>query len=237
MAARRPTLAETRFLSGTETFGPLSDDELREIQAIAEVVEYPAGSLIFERGAPGDAVYAIIRGRVDIRTIWADGREIKLNIQDAGHVIGEIGAIDGGERTAAAVAAADTRLLRIGRDNMLRFLDAKPGRWTRMASLLCQRIRWTSDRIEATVFLDIPRRLAHQIAVLADAYGNLTPAGIEIDTKLTQDELARMLGVTRESVNKGLRQLTDLKAIRYHRGVIVVLSLDVLREFRGPFDT
>lgn len=236
MAPRQPTIREIRFLSDTETFGPLSDDELNEIQRVAEVIEYPAGKTIFERGAPGDAVYAIMSGRVDILTMWTDGREIKLNIHDAGHVIGEIGALDGKERTASAVAAADTRIVRIRRPDLLRFLDAKPGRWTRMAALLCDRIRWTSDRIEATVFLDIPRRLAHQIAVLARAYGKQTPAGIEIDTNFTQDELAQMLGVTRESVNKGLRQLTDLKAIRYHRGRISVLSLDALRDFTGPID-
>ena len=231
-----PSAADLEAIASSELLGPLSVEELHELRSIISVVNYSSGTTIFDKGTPGDALFSIVYGRVEIQTTWADGREIKLNLLSAGDVFGEIAALDGLERTASAVAAETTRLVRIDREALIGFLGEKPERWLRMMTLLCKRIRWTSNRIDATVFLDILHRLAHQLIVLAESFGSPTAEGMVIGSRFTQDELARMLGVTRESVNKGLRQLADQKTIRYQRGHIVVRDLKSLKALAGELD-
>ncbi len=231
-----PSFVDLEAVTSSGLFGSLSPEEVVELRAISSTVNYAKGTTIFDRGAPGDALFAIIQGRVDIRTIWVDGREIKLNMLGPGEVFGEIAAMDGRERTASAVAAIDCRLVQIERDALIEFLGKTPERWLHMMHLLCRRIRWTSNRIEATVFLDITHRLAHQIVVLTQSLGRPTGEGLAISPGFTQDELARMLGVTRESVNKGLQRLANLKVIRYQRSHIVVLDIEGLRALAGDLD-
>ncbi len=225
MASRRATSAEVDALAASEFLGPLGRVELHELRTVAWVGDYPGNWTIFEKGDDGDALYGIVSGRIGIKSFSEEGREIFLNIQEAGEIFGEIAVLDGKERTASAVTLVPTRLLRVGRQDFLEFLQTRPLLCMRLMELLCQRLRWTSEIIESTIFLDIPRRLTKRLLVLGTSHGILTEHGTRIDIRLSQDELADMLGVTRESVNKGLRRLQQLGAIAYHDGHIVLTNL------------
>lgn len=225
MAAHRATSAEVELLSLRDILGPLDEDAVQELRAIAWVENYPSEKIIFEKGDLGGALYGIVEGRVGIKSFSEAGREIFLNIQEAGEIFGEIAVLDGKARTASAVTLAPSSLLRISRQEFLAFVESRPLVCMRLMGLLCERLRWTSALIETTIFLDIPRRLVNRLLVLAASYGTRTPDGTRIDIRLSQDELADMLGVTRESVNKGLRRLQQLRAISYCDGHIVLTDL------------
>ena len=184
---------------------------------------------IFSKGDPGDSFCAILSGRVAISTVSEDGREVLLNILDSGQVFGEIAVLDGKDRTASATAMQKTELLTVGRREFIPFLERHPNLCIRLMTVLCERIRWTSDIIEDTLFLDIPHRLAKRLLILADGYGIETENGLRLGIRLSQEDLGHMLGVTRESINKGLRALQEQGVIRYDQGHLVIPELARLR--------
>lgn len=222
------------ILSGNQLLSSLQPSELEELLSLAAIEEYRANDVIFHKGDPGDRLYAILSGRVGISTVSREGKELFLNILDPGEVFGEIAVLDGHERTAGARAIKPTQLVGIGRGEFLAFLARHPKLCLRVIEVLCERLRWTSDTIENTIFLQIPRRLAKRILILVERMGRpVDPgdetAGVRIDMKLSQEDLGNMLGVTRESVNKGLRSLQQSGVISHEGGFLVVHDVETLR--------
>ncbi len=216
------------ILSNNRLLSQLEPHEVEVLLAFSRVMRFDAQEVIFYKGDPGDSLYAIFRGRVGIKTVSEDGKEILLNILEAGNVFGEIALLDGRERTAGAVAMQPTELLRVGRAEFMPFLEQRPRLCLRLISVLCERLRWTSDIIESTIFFDIPHRLAKRLLALVKDYGSETDVGIKLNIKLSQENLANMLGVTRESVNKGFRTLQDKGTIIYDKGYIIILDIGFL---------
>jgi len=123
-----------------------------------------------------------------------------------------------------------TELLTVGRKEFMPYLEQHPKLCIRLMTVLCERLRWTSDIIEDTMFLDIPHRLAKRLMTLADDYGIDTGSGLKLDIRLSQEDLGHMLGATRESINKGLKALQLRGAIFYDQGHLVLSDLRVLRQ-------
>lgn len=225
--------ADLNILSRSELLSQAEPHETEELLSLATIEHFDARDVIFNKGDPGDRFYAIIEGQVGINTVSQEGKAIFLNILEAGEVFGEIAVIDGKERTAGAVAMAPTQLLKVGRAEFLAFLERRPKLCIRMMAVLCRRLRWTSDIIEDTIFLDIPRRLAKRLLTLVERQGETVEAGQRIRTKLSQEDLGQMLGATRESVNKGLRSLLQSGAIGYDEGHIVIKNVEMLEGLVG----
>lgn len=221
------------LLSKNRLLGQLDPPMLEELLTLSRIERFAPKNVIFQKGDPGDSLYAIASGRVGITTISEEGKEIFLNFLDAGEVFGEIALLDGKERTAGAIAMEPTELLGVRRADFLPLLERDPKLCIRLMIVLCERIRWTSDIIEDTIFLDIPRRLAKRLLTLVEQYGESADAGIRIKIKLSQEHLAQMLGVTRESVNKGIRLLEGKGIIIYKKGYIIVTNRMSLEKFLG----
>ena len=230
MTARTGTVDRT-LLSKNRLLGQIEPQMMEELLTLSQIERFAPKNVIFQKGDPGDKLYAIASGRVGITTISEGGKEIFLNILDAGEVFGEIALLDGKERTAGAIAMESTELLGVHRADFLPLLEQNPKLCIRLMTVLCERIRWTSDIIEDTFFLDIPRRLAKRLLTLVEQYGESTDSGIRINIKLSQEHLGQMLGVTRESINKGIRLLEEKGAIVYKEGYIIVTSLASLEKF------
>lgn len=222
------TSSDLDILSKNRLLSQLEPHELEVLIGFSRVMRFGPEEVIFNKGDPGDSLYAIINGRVGIKTVSEDGKEILLNVLEAGDVFGEIALLDGRERTAGAIALQTTELLRVGRADFIPFLEEHPKLCLRLMSVLCERLRWTSDIIESTIFLDIPRRLAKRLLALVKDYGCETDVGIKLNIKLSQESLANMLGVTRESVNKGIRSLQKEGTIIYDEGYIIILDISFL---------
>lgn len=223
-----PTSFGLGILSKNRLLSQLDPHDMELLIGFSRVVRFGPEELIFNKGDPGDSLYAILKGRVGIKTVSEEGKEIFLNILEAGDVFGEIAFLDGRERTAGAVAMQPTELLRVGRAEFMPFLEEQPKLCLRLMNVLCERLRWTSDIIESTIFFDIPHRLAKRLLTLVKDYGRETDVGIRLNIKLSQEDLANMLGVTRESVNKGIRSLQKDGTIIYDEGYIIILDISFL---------
>ncbi len=221
------------ILSGNQLLSQLEPHEMEELLTLASVERFKAQGVIFNKGDPGDRLYAILSGQVGINTISRDGKEIFLNILDAGEVFGEIALLDGKERTAGAVAMLPTALMKIGRGEFLPFLERHPRLCIRLMAVLCERLRWTSDIIEDIIFLDIPRRLAKRLVTLVHSHGEAVEGGVKIQIKLSQEDLAHMVGATRESINKCVRSLQHSGTISYESGYMVIQDMGLLEELVG----
>ncbi len=223
----------TAVLRRNRLLGELDGAQMAELLTLGHTARFDTDRVIFDKGDPGNCLYAVLKGQIAIRTSSADGKTMLLNILNAGDVLGEIGLIDGRERTAAAIALRPTELYRIDRADFVPFLERHPKLCTRMMIVLCERLRWVSENIEDAVFHDVPRRLARRLLFLADRYGQPTEAGLRITQPLSQEALANMLGVTREMVNKSLGSLRKTGALTYVKGFIVINDVALLTDMAG----
>jgi len=222
MARERDVSVDEALLRRNRLFAILDAAEMAEILASARICRVNTDDRIFAKGDPGDSMYAILRGRVAVITESEEAKVMLLNILDAGALFGEIAMLDGGERTATVVAQEPTDLLRVDRSVFMPFLESRPGLCIRLMQVLCERVRWTSAIIEDTVFLNVTRRLAKRILMLAQNYGRGGKDGVRIATFISQEDLANMLGVSREIVNKTLKSFAASGAISYRNGYLVV---------------
>ncbi len=191
-------------LAGHFLLQHLGRDELRRLAATTTLAHYPARSLIFQKGDPGSSMMAVIRGKVKICTQSVDGKELVLNIINRGGLFGEIALLDGEPRTADAVALEETDLLVLERSRFQPFLSERPDLALRLITVLCKRLRQTSEHLEDTMFFEAPSRLARSLLRPAEAFGKPDGAGTRLDIKLSQQQLGNLVGVSRESANKQL---------------------------------
>jgi CRP/FNR family transcriptional regulator, cyclic AMP receptor protein len=200
----------------------LEPAELRQLASYARLARYPAGKVIFQKGDDGDGMMAVVNGRVKICSHSYDGRELILNIVGPGEVFGEIALLDGEARTADAVALEACDLLVLLRRDFLPFLERHPRVSLRLLTVLCQRLRRTSEQLEDSLFLELRPRLAKCLLRLVHAFGRETPSGTLIDMKLSQQQLGTLVGMTRESINKQLRAWREEGLVTLERGYITV---------------
>jgi CRP/FNR family transcriptional regulator, cyclic AMP receptor protein len=210
-------------------FGALGSGEVDRLLAAATLRAYEKDQQIFQQGDLADGLYLVATGRVGIRTLSEEGSEIFLNILEGGAVFGEIAAIDGGARTAGAIAMERSDLLFVDRRTFHGLMLASPALCVSLLTLMCERLRWTSSIIEDAHFRDVKTRLARRLHKLLGEYGVEHDGAMRIKLKVTQEMLARMLGATRESVNKELMTLQRAGILTYSRGYVTVHDGDGLR--------
>jgi CRP-like cAMP-binding protein len=202
----------------------LSPEDLQRLGELATTRWYRAGQPVFMKGDAGTAMMAVLSGRIRICAYSADGREVVLNVINPGEVFGEIALIDGGERTADAFAMETTELLTLSRRDFLPYLERNPKVCIKLLTILCQRLRSTSEQLEDLNFLDLRCRLAKRLLYLAALHGEGTAKGIHIGVRLPQHLLASMIGTSREAVNKQLRDWEGKGFIDVRRGSITILD-------------
>lgn len=166
---------------------------------------FAPGEVICRKGDPGDALYVIIKGQVKIVLPSDDGNEALIATMDEGDFFGELSLIDGEPRSATIIATQPTDTVLLRREGFQGFLQAHPEAAIDMLHALSTRIRQSDEFIADAAFLDVPGRLAKKLLELSDKYGRPGPGGIAIGMRVTQRDLAAMIGATRESVNKHLQ--------------------------------
>lgn len=213
-------------------FRGLPEELIDRIAAIAVRRNFAKGSTVFEQGDAGDALYGVISGRVRISASGAEGREVFLNIMEPGDTFGEIAVIDGLPRTAGAVATGASTLFLIRRADFLALLDTEAVLAKHLLVLFCQRLRWTSDLVEESAFLDGPARLARRLLVLAELHGRQTDDGLVL--AIAQSELALFLGISRQFVNQNLQAWRSAGWISLGRGKISIMDPAALEQLAVP---
>lgn len=210
-------------------FSQLTSSEQMELSSMVYVNTYEPGEFIFQKGEPGRALYIILSGMVRISLTSQSRGEAVLAIVGRGEFLGELSFLDGQIRDATAVALDTTETLVLNRDDFLPFIEKHPGVALEILSVLSGRIRKANNLISDCHFLDVRSRVAKKLLELADIFGHHVAGGTEIDFRLNQQDLADMVGTTRESVNRALSVLAGSGVITMDRQKIIVLSRDGLR--------
>ncbi|WP_130107179.1 Crp/Fnr family transcriptional regulator [Iodobacter fluviatilis] len=195
---------KAKLLSGSSLFCDLSNAELAELANQTEWRSLRAKQLVVVQGSLGDEMYAILHGRLKVVRSSTEGKEATICILEAGEMFGEIAMLDGGARTASVETIEACELLVLRRENVMQYLDRHPKVMRQMLAALCLRLRYVDDSLQDTLFLNLPQRLGKMLRQLANQHGIKDADGVTIDLKLTQQELANMVGASRESVNKQL---------------------------------
>ena len=190
---------------------------------------FKRGEVVFHKGDPGETMFLITEGQVKIVLPSDSGEEALLGVLDPGNFFGELSLLDGQPRSATIVATEPTETVVLRRETLLKAIRANPDIAIHLLQELCQRMRETDEFVEDTVFLDVPGRVAKKLLELADAYGERTARGTVIGLRLTQQDLARMVGATRESVNKHLGAYRARGIIDVDRQRFVILKYDELQ--------
>lgn len=208
----------------------LPEEELRALASKGHVHNYRSGAAIFHEGDPGDALHIVIEGGVRIVVASRKGEEATVALLGPGECVGDLALLDGKPRSASAIASGRTKTLVVRRDDFTQWLAERPKAMFALLETLSLRVRRTDEALADFAFLDLNQRLAKRLldlAIVQQDGRDLSGAQIGI----TQAELASMLGVSRESVNKQLNQFARDGWIALRRGVITLKRPDSLRTF------
>jgi CRP-like cAMP-binding protein len=197
---------------------------LDQLVAASVVVSYGNRQRIFDKGDDGDRLLGVLGGQVRIYVMSSEGRELIMNVIMPGELFGEISLIDGKPRSASAVAIGPTDLLHIRRHDFMALLRNNAELCLKFMLILCERVRWTSGLLEDASLLDLTSRLAKRLLSLAQGIGAKQGDSIRIGVKLSQTDLGNMLGVTREAVNKQLREWKKDGIVDMQDGQMLILD-------------
>ena len=204
-------------------FGAIAPELLERLSGYSTTRGVDRGDTIFAKGDPGNSLYAVCAGTVKISVPSADGKDAVFNLVGEGEIFGEIALLDGQPRTADATAQTDCELMVIERRDFLDLVRSQPEIALKLMEVLCARLRHTSEQVEDVLFLDLPGRLA-KILLQLTGKAELPPRRVT----MTQREIGQMIGMSRESTNKQLRDWEHRNWVRLERGGIVVLEPDAL---------
>jgi CRP/FNR family cyclic AMP-dependent transcriptional regulator len=225
-------MLDTRHLLARHLlFRGLEPPILEEILALSVTKRLQDGEVLFLRGEPGSGMYGILNGSVKITVSSPTGKELMLGVMGPGELFGEIALLDGGPRTANAVAVGSTKVLVIPHRQFRAFLTRRPELCLYFLNILCERIRTTNARLEDVAFLGLSARLAKVLLHFAAAHGVVGPHGTTIRRRLSQQALGQLVGSSRESVNKQLQAWRKAGWITMERGQITISQAERLERF------
>ncbi|CAH1679118.1 Crp/Fnr family transcriptional regulator [Hyphomicrobiales bacterium] len=209
------------LLAANPFFAGLHPETLHKLALVCRQRHLAAREVLFLKGDPSDGLYAIRRGLIRIGTTDDLGQQMTVNLLGSGDVFGEIALLDGRSRTADAVAADDTEMFFLPRRDFLTLLSGEAALAVHLIELLCGRLRDVLERIEEATFLPAATRLARRILTLAVDYGT--------EVHASQEELASLSGITRETVNRQLQGWKRDGVLSLGRGRLTIHDLDGLR--------
>jgi CRP-like cAMP-binding protein len=184
-------------------------------------LEFPPGHVIFAEGEPGDRVYIITSGKVKIGRGYPCGRENLLAIMGPSDMFGELSIFDPGPRTSSATTITEVRAVSMDRDALRAWISDRPEIAERLLRVLARRLRRTNSNLTDLIFVDVSGRVAKRLLGLAQRFGTREGGAMRLTHDLTQEELAQLVGATRETVNKALADFA-------HRGWIQIEGKSLL---------
>jgi CRP-like cAMP-binding protein len=213
------------FLATVPLFKSLDAAEIGRFEEAVREKTYPKGSVILFEDDPGDALFIVREGRVKVVLVAEDGREVILGILGIGEYFGELSLIDDQPRSAHVIAMEDATLLVLRRDDFRKRVEANPAvAWTLLAEL-SRRLRRADGQIGSLVLLDVPGRIARMLLDTADEGG-----GPLIERALTHQTIAHLIGASRETVSRAMREFQDSGWISTERRRIRILDRPALEK-------
>ncbi|KWW97456.1 Crp/Fnr family transcriptional regulator [Carbonactinospora thermoautotrophica] len=205
-------------------FAALDDEAAAALRASMSEVTLNRGESVFHEGDPGDRLYVVIEGKIKLGRTSSDGRENLLAVLGPGEMFGELSLFDPGPRTATATALTESKLLGLGHEDLRPWLTGRPEVAEALLQAIARRLRRTNETMADLVFSDVPGRVAKALLDLSKRFGMPTDEGIHVAHDLTQEELAQLVGASRETVNKALADFASRGWIRLEARAVVLLD-------------
>jgi CRP/FNR family transcriptional regulator, cyclic AMP receptor protein len=215
-------------LSGLPLFAALDEDADTALRNAMRHEHFSRGDVIFNEGDQGDKLYAVIEGKIKLARTAPDGRENLQAVLGPGEMFGELSLFDPKPRTAGAAAVTDSVLASLAHDALRPWITDRPDVAVELLRALAQRLRRTNDVLADLVFSDVPARVAKAILQLAERFGQTTHEGIHVMHDLTQEELAQLVGASRETVNKALADFAGRGWLRIESRAVVIKDIEGL---------
>ncbi len=194
------------LITEVELFAEFEPDDLQQLQERASIRDFRRGDLIFAEGDDPDDLYIVLQGRIAIANKSVDGRESMVALMERGDLFGEMSLFDGLTRSAEARALEESEVVAIPYEPLRVLYESRPAQLWKVVELLALRLRSMDAALADSVFLDVTGRTAKRLLELA---GDAD----EFELPITQEELAGMVGASRERVNKAIASFVRLEWI------------------------
>jgi len=210
-------------------FEGLDDESARALRRQMSEVPLARGEHLFLEGQDGDRLYVVLDGKIKLTRAAADGRENLLSVIGPGEMFGELSLFDPRPRTSSASAVTDARLAALAHDALRPWLLERPEVSMHMLQALARRLRRANDVTADLVFTDVPGRVAKNLLDLAERFGEQDRDGLHVHHDLTQEELAQLVGASRETVNKALADFAARGWLQISARSVLILDTERLR--------
>ncbi len=209
-------------------FASLDEDGAAALMELLTEQVVVKGGVLFQEDEPGDHLFLILEGKVKLGHASADGRESLMAILGPGEMFGELSLFDPGLRTSTATALTEARVLRLGNTQFMPWLAGRPEVAAALLQTLARRLRRTNEAMADLVFSDVPGRVAKALMELGEKFGTLIPSGLLVTHDMTQEELAQLVGASRETVNKALADFAQRGWITLESRQVLILDIERL---------
>lgn len=210
-------------------FNGLDDAASGALESSMSTVTLRRGEILFGEGDEGDQLYVVIDGKIKLGRRSVDGRENLIAILGPGQMFGELSFFDPGPRSATATAVTDVELRSLGHSALNPVLQSHPDVAYALLNQLAGRLRRTNEVVGDLVFSDVPGRVSKALLDLASRFGRQADDGIHVNHDLTQEELAQLVGASRETVNKALADFASRGWLRLEPRSVIILDLERLK--------
>jgi CRP/FNR family transcriptional regulator, cyclic AMP receptor protein len=211
-------------------FEALSEEDASALRSGIITVHLNRGERLFSEGDTGDKLYIILSGKIKLTKAAPDGRENLLSVHGPGEMFGELSLFDPIPRTSSATAVTSAELAGVAHEDLRSWLSTRPEVAMHLLQALAKRLRRINEVKADLVFTDVPGRVAKALLDLAERFGVPTPAGIQVNHDLTQEELAQLVGASRETVNKALADFAARGWLQLAAKSVLLTDVDRLRK-------
>lgn len=222
-------MKETPEESGGDFLGGLPAEDAEELRSLGARRRFPAGAVLFVEGDPAHEALVLLSGEVKVSVGSAEGKDIVLEVFEAGALLGELSVIDGRPRSATVSALTPIEVLAVAAGSFNDFLDRHPVVLRRLLIDVIGRLRTRVRHQLEFGAGDALGRVCARLADLADRYGAPQADAVVLQSPVNQSELAAWTGLSREAVVKALRGLRQLGWIDVQGRLIVVRDPERLR--------
>lgn len=218
------------YLKHIRLFDGISPSEMQEMEKITRMEEVKKRQSLYLPGDPSSSVYFLKRGRVKIANTAPSGKEVTFDILEAGDIFGELDVLEDAPRSTSAETLDDALICVIPRKDFDQYLAMHPSVMYKLTKLIGLRLKKIQSRVEDLVFREVPARLAHLLSELGKTEGVAEKQGIRLNVKLTHQEMANLIGCSRETVSTIMGQFRDDGLIQMDGRTITILKPSALSQ-------
>lgn len=221
----------TEFIKKLPIFMDLSPEEAESVGQLTIVRKYRKNMIIFMEGEPGEALYFLLSGKVKISKLTEDGREQILHILQAGDIFAEVVLIDRGPYPATAEVIEEAQVGMLRNDDVENLIRTNPDIALKILKVMSKRLRQAQIQVRDLALRDTYGRLASMLLILAKDHGSPNDNGVKIDLSLSRQELANLIGTSRETVTRILSDFKRSKVIDIDKQEIVIIDEKKLKSW------